>query len=291
MVKLEDVSLTRFQPCEKTKHRWRLILQIAAVAAVSIGSFSFGFADEALHTADEKSPRESTSLPARALSKAQFVFDHTQQNHYFHSKGKAEDQVAIDGSSVSSDTDCSGFVSFVVKSVGRLHYAALVASADGRRPRAGNYAEFFAGLSPSKAKKGWLGISSIAELRPGDLIAWESPRYEETHKGNSGHVMIVAAPPEQVVKGQIEGEPFRYISVPVIDSSSVTHFPPEQLPPLAHQSHRDGVGKGCIRIILNANDHPIGYWEGSYWGEGRKEIRKPTSTEKIYFARLVSLRE
>ena len=53
-------------------------------------------------------------------------------------------------------------------------------------------------------------------------------------------------------------------------------------------SHRDGVGKGVVRIILDQSNRPIGYWEGTYWYEGGKEIRNPTLTESIAFARLVA---
>jgi hypothetical protein len=248
-------------------------------------------ADEIGLNSDSASLVASQSLGEKALSKAQYVFDNTKQNHYAHSSGTAEDQVVIDNGTLASDTDCSGFVSFVVKSIARKHYETVVSFADGHRPRAESYAEFFAGLSPSQANKGWRGVGSVTDLRQGDLIAWESPKYEEYHKGNSGHVMIVAAQPGRITEEQIAGETRRYISVPVIDSSSVTHFPPEQLPPLAHQNRRDGVGKGNIRLVLEESNKPVGYWEGSYWGEGDKKILKPTLTEKIYFARLVGLRE
>src|SRR5262249_29424634 len=139
------------------------------------------------------------------------------------------------------------------------------------------------------ASDGWLGVKSVEGLKPGDLIAWESPKFEEHHKGNSGHVMMVAGEVGAIKSETVEGQAIRFVGVPVIDSSSVRHFPPEQLPPQAHQTGRDGVGKGVVRIILDERNRPIGYWEGTYWSEGDKPIRKPTMTDSVSFGRLVGL--
>ena len=120
------------------------------------------------------------------------------------------------------------------------------------------------------------------------MIAWEKPLAPGQKRGNSGHVMIVAEPATKIETSTIENATIKYAEIPVIDSSSVDHFEPAQLPPHALQKHRDGVGKGCVRLILDQSNHPIGYWEGSYWNEGGKEIRHPTMTDHIGCARLMA---
>jgi cell wall-associated NlpC family hydrolase len=245
-------------------------------------------------TADGTSSRAANrTLGAKVLGKALTIFQHCTANEYAHTPGKADDQVVDNGDGTSNcATDCSGFVSYVLKAVAKKHYELVVDFAGGHRPRANRYAQFFAQLS-SDPINGWLKVPSVQALAPGDLIAWESPSYEEHHKGNSGHVMIVSAAPGAVQEELIAGQTIRYISIPVIDSSSVRHFAPEQLPPKAHQTQRDGLGMGTVRIILDAqnNDKPVGYWEGTFWGEGQKVIRKPTLSNNVSFGRLVGFRE
>ena len=46
---------------------------------------------------------------------------------------------------------------------------------------------------------------------------------------------------------------------------------------------------GNVRIILSADNAPIGYWEGTYWGEGQKQISGPTFTNLVRFARMTPL--
>lgn len=252
-------------------------------------------AQSAVDTAAGISSRSATrTIGAKILAKAQTIFQNCTANEYAHTPGKADDQVVDNGDGTyNCATDCSGFVSYVLKAVAKKHYELVVDFAGGHRPRANIYAQFFAQLRADKPTNGWLKVSSVKALLPGDLIAWESPSYEEHHKGNSGHVMIVSAAPGAVQDELIGGQNIRYISVAVIDSSSVKHFAPEQLPAKANQTQRDGLGMGTVRIILDAqnNDKPIGYWEGTYWGEGQKEIRKPTISNDVSFGRLVGFRE
>ncbi len=83
----------------------------------------------------------------------------------------------------------------------------------------------------------------------------------------------------------------RYVQIHVIDSSSVYHFAPEQLPPKAYKKHRNGLGLGGIRIILSESGAPIGYWEGTYWGEGEEPVKGPTLSNLVRFARMVPLEQ
>jgi cell wall-associated NlpC family hydrolase len=280
---------------EMFRHNWLAGLFLPALVLSTALTFqtyeTTAFAQELNQSSATTLVRPSTNLPKRALAKAQYIFDNTSHNSYAHTSGPADDQILDQNGSVTSDTDCSGFVSFIIKTIARKHYEEIVSANNGKRPKAGDYAEYFATLRAGQAQDGWLRLASLNDLQPGDLIAWESPRYEEQHKGNSGHVMIVASSPGQIASTQTESGTLRYIEIPVIDSSSVKHFPPEELPPLAHQDHRDGVGKGRVRLILDDSNRPIGYWEGTFWGEGGKEIRKPTMTEKVLCVRLVGLKD
>ncbi|MBY0356974.1 MAG: hypothetical protein K2W82_03150 [Candidatus Obscuribacterales bacterium] len=238
---------------------------------------------------------ETESLGAKVYAGADWVFQNAQDVRYEHLHRPAKDQVhyfANGGCAVRSD--CSGFVSYVLHEVAPKHYHA-VHEEQGQRcyPQAKAYARFFAGLSTEKPDKGWLKVGAVQDLKRGDLIAWEKGEALSDHggHGNSGHVMIVAEAPGPICQENIDGSSIRYVSVYVIDDSSVYHFPPEELPPGARQAHRNGLGKGCVRIILDSAGKPIGYWEGTYWGEGKKELRRPTASSMIHCARLVPFNE
>lgn len=109
------------------------------------------------------------------------------------------------------DTDCSGFVSFLVNQT-----TAATASGSGRfaplsdlvtitsgppvagsqpRAKADQFAELFGALASGvvRTDRYWAGIGTVDALRQGDLIAWV------TNPGSSsqdtGHVMVVAGAP------------------------------------------------------------------------------------------------
>jgi hypothetical protein len=231
-----------------------------------------------------------TSLGERMYTKARWIFDHAVTVQYHHLHDSASEQVQItDGNTCNSVNDCSGFVDYILHSVAPAHYEAIL-EYSGRRshPHADTYAKFFDSLSTDRPTQGWLKVSSARDLIRGDIIAWENPSKEEGLPHiNTGHVMIVVDPPKKFERATVGGAVISYIPVYVIDSSSVDHFPPESLPPLAHQSHRDGVGMGVVRIIVDDQGRAIAYWEGTYWGEGNKNITKPKYADMIRFGRPV----
>ncbi len=225
-------------------------------------------------------------LSRTALSLAESIFDRASVVQYVHKQKPALRQiVSYDDGTVCARTDCSGFISYIVRSVAPRHYEVIRDREPGHSyPQAKVWASFFGSLDSRAPRDGWLGISNWQNLSPGDFIAWK-----EGGSGgiNTGHVMMAVSKPSQIQ----ETNGYRYFDIEVIDSSSVYHFPPEYLPPKAFQKHRNGLGVGRVRIILNESNNPIGYWAGTFWGEGQKPVQKPTLSKEISFARMVSLRD
>lgn len=234
----------------------------------------------------------STSHPAtshlgeKALQLAESIFDRAQIVRYTHKEEPAARQVITqpDGT-LSVRTDCSGFISYIVDSIGPRHYQVVrERESQASYPQAKVWARFFATLDSNQAHDGWLGISNWRDLSPGDFIAWVEGK---SSSGNTGHVMMVMGRPSEI--RQENG--ICYFEIQVIDSSSVYHFAPEKLPPHAGQQHRNGLGEGCVRIVLSKTNEPIGYWAGTYWGEGNKPVKGPTLDTLVSFARMTSLIE
>lgn len=241
-------------------------------------------------------PKVSTSVqtvsPAEKMfERADWVFNNAEQVHYGHRKVSATNQVKrFSNGRCEADTDCSGFVSYLLSDFPKHYDSIRKLQPDRSYPQAKTYVQFFTDLKTDAATDGWVKVASTDDLRRGDLIAWKKPQPADgvKRKTNTGHIAIVIDRPGAVEETQINGQTYRYQSINVIDSSSVKHFQPEILPPLSSMPHRDGIGKGVVRILLDDTNRPIGYWEGTYWYEGNKDIRKPTLTNSIAFARMVA---
>jgi len=234
------------------------------------------------------SSSDSDDIGRALYDRAILLFNNTTSTAYENSNLDAGDLVRLTGDdSYEVKTDCSGFISHLLCSVCPEHYEAIrKRESDCRYPLSRTYQEFFSSLPSGRVSEGWMKIESLKELRRGDIIAWKKPG-RNTHKGGTGHVMMVMEPLSGVVKEDINGSPIRYASIFVMDSSSVYHFKPEYYPPRAGQDHRCGLGKGYIRLILSDSDIPVGYWEGTYSGKKLEDIKEPTYSDRISSARPV----
>ncbi len=226
----------------------------------------------------------SSSLNEQALKLAESIFDQAGVVRYVHNEVPAANQIFKDSDgTVEAKTDCSGFISYVIHSIAPRHYRVIrEQEPNASYPQAKIWARYFDTLDSNQPKDGWLRINNWHDLRPGDIIAWQE---SGSAAGNTGHVMMVAAKPSSIQQNY----GYHFFEIPVIDSSSVYHFAPEYLPPKAGQKHRNGVGMGVVRIILSDSDVPIGYWSGTYWGEGDKPINGPGFSKMVRFARMMPL--
>jgi len=203
--------------------------------------------------------------------------------HYEHLHAPASDQVTGN----TAHNDCSGFVSYLLAKHAPAQYAAISSKQPQKEyPQAKTYAKFFTELESTRA--GWKKVLNINHVKRGDYIAWAKQIVPGQKSGNTGHVAIVAAPPGDVRETTVNDKRVLYVEIKVIDSSSVDHFAPDLLPPNAGQKHRDGIGEGYVRIIVDTDHKPVGYWEGTFWNEGGKPISGPSYTPIIGFARLVN---
>lgn len=232
-------------------------------------------------------PYDSTTLNEQAFKLAMTIFERASRVHYGHRDAVAAEQLTTDADgSAEASVDSSGLISYIIHSIAPRHYQVIrQIQPKASYPQARIWARFFDELCSERPVEGWVPVEKWQDLRAGDIIAWEN---DDAANDNTGHVMMVANKPSVVQ--ELRGERgFRYVEVPVIDSSPVYHFPPERLPPHAGQRHRDGLGMGCVRIILSESNTPVGYWVGNYSAEDAKAIDGPTACKLIRFARMVSL--
>jgi hypothetical protein len=141
------------------------------------------------------------------------------------------------------DVDCSGLVDYLLKRIAPEQYAHLPIETGHSRPRAAVYFDFFHNL-PGHPFAGWQSIDQLAEAQRGDIMAWALEAATQK-PGDTGHVVIVAAPPIPT-----NAEEYR---VTVYDSSEIRHDQDSR------PEGTSGIGKGVITIRVNARGEPIGF--------------------------------
>ncbi len=227
---------------QRTCRKMRLVLTGAAALSLCIGS------------AIASATADSDTVADKVFNKAESLLGTVKDVHYEHLHCPASQQV--DGS--VAHNDCSGFVSYLLAKYAPKQYSSISsAQPEKDYPQAKTYAKFFNELNSDQA--GWQKVDNFHDLRRGDFIAWAKQVQPSQKPGNSGHVAIVAEPPGNPTEAIVNDKSVQFIAIKVIDSSSVDHFAPDLLPPNAGQKHRDGLGEGFVRIVVDAENHPIGY--------------------------------
>jgi hypothetical protein len=150
--------------------------------------------------------------------------------------------------------DCSGFVDLLLA---RVEPAALaeVCAATVKRPLAKHFVQF---LSSDTAKRNFHRLTRIQQLAPGDIIAWDKP--EDVTSTNTGHVMIVSAPPAQHQES--------LWAVPIIDSSAAPHGNSDA----RKRAHTTGIGQGVVLLEADPTGAPIAY----HWTLAQGSLRHVT---------------
>jgi hypothetical protein len=153
------------------------------------------------------------------------------------------------------ELDCSGFVDLLLARVEPVALAELRA-ATVKRPLAKHFVQF---LSSDSAKQHFQRLTRIQQLAPGDIIAWDKP--EDVTSTNTGHVMLVSAPPEQRKEN--------LWAVAIIDSSAAPHGSSDA----RNHAHTTGIGRGVMLLEADPSGAPIAY----HWTEARSSRRHATN--------------
>lgn len=159
--------------------------------------------------------------------------------------------VHVDEAAGRFEFDCSGMAAWVLERSAPAAHAAVMRRNGRGRPVASDYYDVIAQSPTANGSTGWLRVAHARDLKPGDLIAWRRP--QPIVSSNTGHVLFVAAAPQQVDR---EGRRFL---VRVADATSIPHG--EDTRPSRHAS---GFGYGTIALFLDRPEgEVVAYgWEG-----------------------------
>jgi hypothetical protein len=144
--------------------------------------------------------------------------------------------------------DCSGMAEWILKR-GAPAALAAVKRPEGGRPLAVHYYRTIARIKPGQRRGPWLRVADALAARPGDVIAWERPKWFDSK--STGHVAFVVSPPRLV------DEPLRGVVVRVADASKFRHGADSK--PIGGT----GFGTGEMLLPVDAALQPTGYgWVG-----------------------------
>jgi hypothetical protein len=161
-------------------------------------------------------------------------------------------EMTIDEDKGVFDYDCSGFVDYALSNTAPDALETLRTVGETKRPQARTYVELLSGIRPHATRDRWTPVPNVADLLPGDIVAWLAIEKKQDYLGNvnTGHVMIVDAPPTQ--RGDAEW------IVPIIDSSG-GHGSEDP----RHMPDVTGLGRGTI-VLVTENGAPVAYrWNWS----------------------------
>ncbi|MBF5043441.1 hypothetical protein FGE12_13670 [Aggregicoccus sp. 17bor-14] len=214
---------------------------------------------------------------------------------------------AEDGS-VSVDADCSGWVSYQLQHLADpRYYRAVLALKDAEPqerhlpyPRAYLFWRYLSALPPGAP---YARVARLADLRPGDLVAWClgawcEPARPAHVRGDTGHLLIVAAPPAW--------QDATHAFVLALDASSLEHYGCDDVQAaLAARGHdararaaaaaqdaacrsypdvrdaeerRGGAGAGYIRFEVDGRGVPVGFQFAARYAE------HPVPGQQVRFA-------
>jgi hypothetical protein len=183
------------------------------------------------------------TLPQDIAALAESIVNTLTQTDYQHVDN-------IDPASGVYDCDCNGFVGYLLNTVAPQHYHQVPSEAPPSRPRAFEYFNFFASLTP-ESSGGWRRIDGLEDAGRGDVMAWRFPTIEPNI--DTGHVMILAETPTLDPTGE-------FFIVRVYDSAAEAHFDDTRMPN-GHPSPTGstGVGSGLINMLLDGEGRPLAY--------------------------------
>lgn len=149
------------------------------------------------------------------------------------------------------DFDASGMAGWVLSHAAPVAFAAMARD----RPVAEDFAHVIHEAPTDADQNGWRRIVRVEALRPGDVIAWETPQDERT-EGVTGHVAIVVGMPVLV-----PGLDAAW-SVEVADATDDFHQWDSRLLALDLDG---GFGRGTMTFAVDEEGRPFAYgWQGPW---------------------------
>jgi hypothetical protein len=230
----------------------RPLAAVAAALTLAVGAVSGVAASPAVGTSWRHDPAvRATAAPVNGPLLGEAVHEYSTMTATRYQHRNREDAAAG-----TYFYDCVGFVTYALAQAAPTARTTIIDTykiAPGRVPSPKKYVQLFGTLNGSQP--GWSPVRSVADLQPGDVVAWA---YDDATSSNepghdhaaSGHAFVVGGAP------QASGS--RSYLVTVWDSTGTPHGPndtrrtnPKNLP--GPSGKPSGLGTGTVRIDAAAD--------------------------------------
>jgi hypothetical protein len=158
---------------------------------------------------------------------------------------------------------CAYYVNNLLDDALPEHYDAMLEMVDKtnyRRLSAWDYYDIFRSIPYGSTLYGWKRIEKVADLRPGDVVAWKKPDGDSSW----GHVYVIASVPKRNYSWS------GAYTVTITDSTSSPHSNDSRC------SSCTGVGTGQMLLRAGSTGRIYeqawslkGYWKGGSWAMAR----------------------
>jgi hypothetical protein len=162
--------------------------------------------------------------------------------------------------------DCVGFVSYALRKAAPQAWKSVVEKTSlppHRIPTPAKYRAFLADLA-THPQAGWEAVTNAADLRPGDVVAWEHKTATAT-----GHAVVVGTLPTEASDHSWIVEVYDSTASPHGDDSRPGDPRAQKLP---SGDKRSGLGHGVMVFVA---DEGTGTITGLRWSERAKLVTVP----------------
>jgi hypothetical protein len=179
--------------------------------------------------------------PARILQVLTYIEKTRRQTIY-------RPQTRIDARRGIYVFDCSAMAGWVMEKA--VPAARRTVTGPLQRPLARDFYHAIARIKPGQRLGPWYRVPTVADARPGDVVAWIRPSWFPSK--NTGHVAFVIAQP-RVNTGPVRGQLLR-----IADSTRLPHEKDTR------SDGQSGFGLGTMLLATDEAGRPAGYgWHGS----------------------------
>lgn len=198
-------------------------------------------------------PAPGSATGGRVLARLARIERRTRRTRYRH-------RTRVDEAHGVYEWDCSGMAGWVLAREAPRARRALARP----RPIARTFARRIRRAPTDRFRRGWQRVDAVAQVRPGDVFAWERP--PDFPSRNSGHVGFVVNAPVQLSDD--------LWALRILDSTSAPHQDDTRSP-----HGEGGTGRGTMTVLTDPEGHAIAY--GWYGTRSLGYVSTP-----VYFGRL-----
>lgn len=217
----------------------------------------------------DPAPEASSTPPHLALAE-KMVNEILPENNSYRNGTPTVRFTGVDGAtSMYNESDCSSFVTELLKAAYNLTDAQFSAWTGFRRPGPQHY------YDDALANKGFAAYSNVNSVESGDLFII---KYTGSQEAN-GHIVVITAPPTYLgISSRSSADGLLMYRLPILDVTSSPHGSSDS----RAATHQDGVGTGFMRLYTDADGNLVTY----QWNNYSNGIVYSTTDRLATFARV-----